>query len=276
MEFGMVPPLRAWRMDVKAPNRREAPRRRLAAAAIAAVLFAATLPGAAASDAESVALDVEAVNEHLDARGIALTAEAVRPVDVPGMYEVAISDDQYLYVTANMRFMIVGDLYELPADPNADVVAVTEGQRRTKRIKLLAGEAAADALAFAPDAQAKASVLVFTDTDCGFCRRLHTAMDEYHAHGIEVRYLAYPRAGVGSPTYEKMVSAWCADDPQGALTALKRGDEIPQKSCVNPVAEHYELGQSVGITGTPSILLPNGDLLPGLVDADRLAERLGL
>ena len=192
------------------------------------------------------------------------------------MYEVAISDDQYLYVTADMRFMIVGDLYELPADPNADVVAVTEGQRRTKRIKLLAGEAAADALAFAPDAQAKASVLVFTDTDCGFCRRLHTAMDEYHAHGIEVRYLAYPRAGVGSPTYEKMVSAWCADDPQGALTALKRGDEIPQKSCVNPVAEHYELGQSVGITGTPSILLPNGDLLPGLVDADRLAERLGL
>ena len=227
----------------------------------------------AKADDQPGGLDVDAVNEHLLARGIDLTAEAVRPVDIPGMYEVAIRDDQYLYVTEDLRFMIAGDLYELLDD---SVVAVTEGQRRTKRLALMTDEAAADALAFAPDAETKASVLVFTDTDCGFCRRLHDGMAEYNALGIEVRYLAYPRAGVGSPTYEKMVSAWCADDPQGALTALKRGDEIPPKSCINPVAEHYELGRQVGISGTPSILLPDGNLLPGLVGADQLAERLGI
>ena len=229
--------------------------------------------GATAAEAAPPGLDTASLNQRLQEKGIDLEAKDVRPAGVPGMYEVELSDDQYLYVTEDVRYMLLGNLYELAEE---GVVAITEGRRRTKRLRLMTEDAAEEALAFPPEDDVKASVLVFTDTDCGYCRRMHTAIDEYQAHGIEVRYLAYPRAGVGSATYDNMVSAWCADDPKDALTALKRGEDIPPKSCVNPVAEQYELGRKVGITGTPSILLPDGDLLPGLVSAEQLAERLGI
>ena len=88
---------------------------------------------------------------------------------------------------------------------------------------------------------------VFTDVDCGYCRKLHMEMDEINALGIEVRYLAFPRAGPGSRSYEKIVSAWCAKDAQQAITELKMGRSIPDRSCANPVMEQYALGQAMGV-----------------------------
>ena len=129
---------------------------------------------------------------------------------------------------------------------------------------------------FSPGPNPVASVLVFTDTDCGYCRKLHQEMADYNALGIEVRYVAYPRAGLGSPTYERMVSAWCAAEPLAALTRLKNGDSIPSKTCVNPVADQYELGQQIGLSGTPTIVLADGRMLPGYTPAAQLAEILEL
>ena len=101
-------------------------------------------------------------------------------------------------------------------------------------------------------------------------------MPEYNRRGIEVRYLAYPRAGVGSDSYRKIVSAWCAEDQQTALTDLKAGRSIAPKSCANPVAAQYELGQRVGISGTPAIVTETGQMIPGYQSADELMVTLGL
>ena len=101
-------------------------------------------------------------------------------------------------------------------------------------------------------------------------------MSEYHKRGIEVRYLAYPRSGIGTDSYRKYVSAWCSKNPQVALTKLKNGKTIDESTCANPVASQYELGQMIGISGTPSILLPDGRMLPGLVPPEGLAGELGI
>ena len=112
-------------------------------------------------------------------------------------------------------------------------------------------------------------VYVFTDVDCGYCRLLHEHMPEYHANDIEIRYLAYPRAGIGSRAYNRLVSAWCANDPQVVLEKVKKGDTVAadeytvDSECSKPVEEHYELGQRIGITGTPTLVLPNGKVVPG-------------
>lgn len=219
------------------------------------------------------AVDVEGLKERLSALGAGLEVKSIVESAIDNIYEVEIQGGDYFYLTADGRYLLSGNLYELRDD---SLVAITEQRRDAKRRELIANIPAAETLSFTPTDGARASVLVFTDTDCGFCRRLHTSMADYHAHGIEVRYLAYPRAGVGSPTYEKMVSAWCADDPLDALTALKRGEEIPSQSCINPVAEQYELGQQVGLTGTPSFVLPDGRMLSGLVGAEDLAKLLGI
>ncbi len=204
---------------------------------------------------------------------LGLAIKGVNPSEVPGLFEV-LTDGGLLYVTGDARHLIAGSIYEIR---DGDLVNLTERRRAYERRELLAGIDPADFITFTPEDGAQATVTVFTDTDCGYCRRLHGKMPEYHANGIEVRYLAYPRTGVGSPTYDKMVAAWCSDDARGAMDALKRGEGIPEGYCeTHPVSEQFELGQLMGITGTPAILLPSGQMLPGYVPPDDLAELLGL
>jgi thiol:disulfide interchange protein DsbC len=115
------------------------------------------------------------------------------------------------------------------------------------------------------------TITVFTDIDCGYCRKLHEHIDDYGAEGIQVRYLFYPRSGENTPSYDKAVSVWCADDRQAALTAAKSGQRVENKKCMNPVGKHMELGGLMGIRGTPAIVLDTGDMVPGYVEPKRLA-----
>jgi thiol:disulfide interchange protein DsbC len=122
----------------------------------------------------------------------------------------------------------------------------------------------------------KATISVFTDVDCGYCRKLHLEVPELNARGIEVRYLAFPRQGTTSPSFDKLVSAWCAADRNDAITRLKRGETIPRKSCANPVERQYVLGHQMGVEGTPAIIFEDGSLHPGYAPAADLAKLLGL
>jgi len=115
---------------------------------------------------------------------------------------------------------------------------------------------------------------VFTDIDCGFCRRLHSEIGKYNAAGIRIRYLFMPRAGKGSDSYKKAVAVWCAKDRQQAMTDAKAGKDVPAQTCENPVEEHIALADLMGLSGTPTLILPDGELLPGYVPADRLKAML--
>jgi len=117
-------------------------------------------------------------------------------------------------------------------------------------------------------------LMVFTDIDCGYCRKLHAQVDEYNKQGIAIHYLSFPRAGIGSRSYEKAVAVWCADDQQTALTQAKLGTEPDPLQCENPVAEQYQLGIDLGVTGTPALLTSSGQLIPGYVPPEQLRDRL--
>jgi thiol:disulfide interchange protein DsbC len=130
-------------------------------------------------------------------------------------------------------------------------------------------------------------VYVFTDVDCGFCRRLHHHIQAYKDQGvdkpgysdlgIEIRYLAYPRAGANSPSGDKLVTAWCAKDKQQTMDRLKNLQPVATAKCPNnPVAEQLRLGAEMGVTGTPAMLLADGTMIGGYVSPEELARRLGL
>jgi thiol:disulfide interchange protein DsbC len=127
---------------------------------------------------------------------------------------------------------------------------------------------------FAPAEKTDHTVTVFTDIDCGYCRKLHNEITDYTQNGIKVRYLMFPRAGFNSESYHKAVSVWCAENRQEAMTRAKRGESVTPKKCPNPVQEQAELGQSLGVQGTPSIILENGQMIPGYVPAAQLAQML--
>jgi thiol:disulfide interchange protein DsbC len=89
-----------------------------------------------------------------------------------------------------------------------------------------------------------------------------------------VEYLFFPRAGLGSESFQKAVNVWCAADRNEAMTQAKSGKELEEKTCDNPIASDYQLGQKIGITGTPALIAEDGTLLPGYMPADQLLMRL--
>ena len=203
-----------------------------------------------------------------------LPIESIVPAQMPGFYEIALPGGTVLHATADGRYVFEGDLYEVTA---AGIVNLAEIRRSQKRKELLADTDMSNGWTFAATGTRKATISVFTDVDCGYCRKLHLEVPELNAMGIEVRYLAYPRAGIESESYDKIVSAWCAKDKNDALTRLKAGQTIPTKSCANnPVEAQYVLGQRLGISGTPAIFLEDGRLLPGYMPAKDLAKSIGL
>ncbi len=192
---------------------------------------------------------------------------------IPGMRTVEIDQGIMLHVTEDGSYAIAGILYALtdqgPVDP-------FEARKSAKRLALIADVPMEQMIVFPPEGEPRVVLSVFTDPDCGFCRKLHADVPELNAKGIEVRYLAFPRMGIGSETYDKMVSAWCSDDRHDAITRLKRGKPILSKSCDNPVAEHYEIGQRFGVQGTPTIITSDGEVIAGYVPAAELAQGLGV
>jgi len=58
------------------------------------------------------------------------------------------------------------------------------------------------------------------------------------------------------------------------MTDAKAGKSVPDKKCDNPVKQHMELGEKLGISGTPAIILGNGDIVPGYVPPKRLADMI--
>ena len=193
--------------------------------------------------------------------------EAVVAIDIPGMYAIELSGGTTLYGTADGQHFFSGDLFAV----QDDLVNLSEQRRDKKRQQLMAQQSLEDMIVFPAVGEPRGYIQVFTDVDCGYCRKLHNEMAQINELGIEVRYLAYPRAGVDSDTHDKMVSAWCAKDRQSAITQLKAGASVPRKTCQNAISDHYGLGQQLGISGTPAIVLADGRLLPGYLPAERLA-----
>ncbi len=191
-----------------------------------------------------------------------------------GIYEVQLSGGPIIYATADGDYFFLGDLFSVGVE---GIVNLAEQRRDTDRLALLSKVDEKDMIIFSAEGEQKASITVFTDVDCFYCQKLHKEVPSMNAMGIEVRYLAYPRSGIGGESYRKIASAWCADDRNTAITKLKNKQSIPENVCAkNPVADQFMLGQQVGVQGTPALVLEGGQMLPGYLSADDLASRLGI
>ena len=190
-----------------------------------------------------------------------------KPTEIAGIYEF-ISGSRLYYVTQNGDYFIEGNLIDIKA--NKDLTESRLGETRIAQMDKLGLD---NMIVFKPKAT-KHVIYVFTDIDCGYCRKLHSEIEQYLSAGIEIRYLFFPRAGVDSDSYNKAVAVWCAKDRNAALTKAKKGEAIEMKQCENPVKEHMKLGEEFGASGTPMIMTEKGTIIPGYVDAIRLSQGL--
>lgn len=183
-------------------------------------------------------------------------------------FREAIVGGQVVYVSDDGKYLLQGTLYDIENKKN-----LGEASLARIRTELLKTIPSSDRIVFAPP-NPKHTVTVFTDVECGYCRKFHSEIAEYNRQGIAVEYLAFPRTGLGSEEFKKMVSVWCAGDKKKALTDAKNDKPVPAKDCKNPVAIQYDLGQRMGLTGTPMILSRDGIQLGGYVPPAQLRAAL--
>ena len=197
--------------------------------------------------------------------------ESVTAAPMPGFLQ-AIVGGQVVYVSDDGQYLFLpgagGALYDTQARTNLSEVALAG-----MRTELLATIPQSERIVFAPPNPVH-TVTVFTDVECGYCRKLHSEIAEYNAQGIAVEYLAFPRMGIGSEDFDKMVSVWCADDRRKAMTDAKDEKRIPQRDCTTTVNQQYDIGRRVGLTGTPMILAEDGTQMGGYVPPAELRQAL--
>jgi thiol:disulfide interchange protein DsbC len=200
---------------------------------------------------------------------------SITPASIADLYEVAAGQDMF-YITADGRYIMMGNIIDLSTRQNLTQKRQEELRQARNPIRKKAIDAVneKDMVIFAPEKETKYTVNVFTDVSCGYCAKFHQEVPELNKAGVKVRYLAFPRAGVGSETYKKMVSVWCAKDRQAAMTDAKARRKVEKATCNNPIDSQYQLGQKLGVNGTPALILSNGELVPGYLPAKRLISLL--
>ena len=227
----------------------------------------------------TIVLPISAIAAEADAELEAVRAKVAGMFDMiePGDIVASPVDGWYTvqkgsivaYVSSDGRYLLQGDLIDLDRGVN-----LTELSRNDARRVLVASLKDEDSILFSP-AEVKHSVTVFTDIDCTYCRKLHSEIDQYMEQGIAVRYVLYPRNGRRSRAWTTSENVWCSKDRNDALTAAKLDREFETSSCdASMIARHYQLGQEIGLTGTPAIVTEDGTLIGGYVPAGALSSRL--
>lgn len=200
-------------------------------------------------------------------KGLGLSEKHVSKTPLDGVYELQAGSKIY-YISSDAKYLLTGDLVNMQTKEN-----LTEKRLKGVRVDLLTRIEDNQLLHFNAEKPLH-RIKVFTDIDCGYCRKLHSEMAQYNDLGISVDYLFYPRTGLGTPSYNSAVSVWCNKDRNDAMTRAKSGEDLPIEKCENPVVKHYLLGNEMGINGTPAIVTEDGTLMPGYLPPDAMRKQL--
>lgn len=220
---------------------------------------------AAVAGAPAAPVDVRA---ELAAKLPGIEVADIRESPVPGLYEVMVGA-RIVYVSADGRFLLNGQMIDLENQAN-----LTEDRLSDVRASWAAGLNESRMVIFEPTVETRHTVTVFTDIDCGFCRTMHQDIDGLLARGVRVRYLLYPRNGPGTESAKKADHVWCSADRNDALTRAKAGKRVTAPACDTPIIANFELGRTVPVTGTPTLITEGGTVIPGYLETAKLVAEL--
>lgn len=209
---------------------------------------------------------IDEIGERLATNLPGIDVSGLAESDFDGLFEL-ISDGQIYYIDENAEYLVDGSLIRL-----SDRANLTDARLGGLHMGLIEQIGEESMLIYEPEKSATRSITVFTDISCGYCRRLHAEIETLLEEGVRVRYLLFPRAGLGSQGHKDLESVWCADDPLEAMTNAKAGGRIVPATCDTPIEQHVALAERVGLRGTPLIYTDSGEKVPGYREAAALAS----
>ncbi|MCW8879230.1 MAG: DsbC family protein [Kangiellaceae bacterium] len=218
------------------------------------------------------ALSAEELKQMLEKKLPGLEVDEIEPSPAEGYYQVFYAGE-LMYISENGQFIFTGNMLELteerPINHSQRAIVELDRKRAPMRAEVLAQVDEADMVVFeAP--QEKYQVTIFTDVDCAYCRKLHKEIPQLNKSGVTVRYMAYPRAGIGSGAYRKLVAVWCAEDKQAAMDDAKLRRKFGNLECQNPIAAQLNLVRKFNLSGTPAVIMDNGEIIGGYLPANEM------
>ncbi|MGB0938636.1 MAG: DsbC family protein [Colwellia sp.] len=203
--------------------------------------------------------------------------EVLGELPLKGFYEVMIGG-QYLVVDESGSYAFLGGIIDLTTMENI-------AETRRNKAKAIAAQTAIKKLpedifvTYSPKGEVKGTVYVYSDPNCGYCKKVHKEVNQYLAAGIELKYIPYPIFGAKS--VEQTRQMMCADNPEVAMTELMSGTDkgnYKQSNypnvCSKLVDMGSESGRGLGITGTPYIYLSTGKVIAGYQEAEAIIQTL--
>lgn len=208
------------------------------------------------------------VEKRLNEKYPATKITSVRESPVKGVYEVVMGRN-VAYTDESGRYMIFGHLYDM--QEQKDLTA----QRLDEINKIdVSALPLADAIKTVKGDGSR-TLYVFSDPDCPFCQRLERETMP-KLDNVTIYTFLYPLVGLHPDAPAKSRRIWCAKDRYEAYWAYMEKGLLPDNdgSCPNPVDRNVQLGASLGINGTPTIITGDGAMVPGFVPASELERRL--
>ncbi|BCQ59623.1 thiol:disulfide interchange protein DsbC [Pseudomonas sp. Boi14] len=192
----------------------------------------------------------KAIRKSLETLQLETPVESITASPMGGLYEVKLKGSRVLYASADGQFVVQGYLFQLK---DGKPVNLTEKTERLGISKLINGIPVAETVVYPAIGETKTHITVFTDTTCPYCHKLHAEVPELNKLGVEVRYVAFPRQGLGSPGDEQLQAVWCSADKKAAMDKMVDGKEIKAAKCANPVSKQFALAsRSVSTAPRPS------------------------
>lgn len=207
----------------------------------------------------------DAIKEGLERINPGLYPESLRPTPLEGLYEVVVNG-RLVYMSEDGRYLIQGEILDLDGQHS-----ISEEYHREQRLDTLADLPEEELVVYPAADGGDHVVTIFTDVECPFCQRLHAEMRSLQERGIEVRYVLMPRS-VPSSAYRKSVAVYCAEDRRSAMDAAKGGELQGDggEECPNPIQEHVQIAETLGIRATPTLISKDGRMHEGYLSPEDL------
>jgi len=195
--------------------------------------------------------------------------------EMPGVWLVEVEKDGQrfpLYLDFSKEYLVAGNIIRLKDKRN-----ITAEAQQEDRPKLDVSQIPLDDALLLGDPMAETKVVVFTDPQCPYCKRLHGELHKVVKADPNIAFLIklFPLK-MHPEAYGLAKTLVCKKDIS-LLDRVFAGEKPPQAECEDAAAidANLLLVKKLGINSTPTMVLPDGTIAPGAKPAEKLLELLG-
>ena len=207
-------------------------------------------------------------------KGLADDIGTVKLSEVGGLWEIEIESKGNrfpIYIDFSKQFLVTGQVIRLATREN-----ITQKRMMELNTIDLAQIPLDDAIVIG-NPKAKRRVIVFDDPECPFCIKLHGEIKQAVKKDPSVAfYIKMFPLPIHPKSYDKARTIVC----EKSLKLLEDsfdGKDLPAAECKSDAVDNnIELGKKIGIRSTPTLVLPNGLVVPGYKSADDILKLLDM